>query len=89
VNAEVAGVVVESVKDPVVASVVLLDVMLIEAFAPAELSMGPTAPLIVAEAPLIVAVPKFASGKIPPDEGASTIHSAEERSALLDVCVVV
>ena len=38
---------------------------------------------MVADALEIVAVPKLASGKTPPDEdGASTIHSAELRPAL-------
>ncbi len=34
-------------------------------------------------------VPKSASGKIPPEEGASAIHSAEPRFAFREVCVVV
>src|SRR5262245_56439528 len=38
-------------------------------------------PFNVAEAPVMLAVPKLASGNTPPDHGASTIHSADERFA--------
>src|SRR5438552_11073654 len=48
----------------------------------------PTCPLSVAEHPVRVTVPKSAKGRIPPEKGGSTIHSADERWALLLLCVV-
>ena len=44
--------------------------------------MGPVTPLMVADAPVKVTDPKLAKGKTPnEDDGASAIHSAEERCA--------
>src|SRR5579859_2628571 len=51
-------------------------------FCHAELLIDPLTPLSVAEALLKFTVPKFASGRTPPEEGASAIHSAELRAAL-------
>src|SRR5690349_5733807 len=56
--------------------------MLMAAFCQAALLIGPFWPLMVAEALVMVVLPKFASGRTPKfEEGASTIHSAEERLA--------
>ena len=44
-----------------------------------ELSMGPVFPPIVACAAEKVSVPKLSSGRMRDDDGASVIHSAEER----------
>ena len=48
----------------------------------AESSIGPVVPSIVAVAPVNVTVLKSANCRTPcPDDGASTIHSADERCA--------
>src|SRR5438128_2869618 len=71
-----------SVSADVTASVWRRPTMLMAALCDPAASMGPDLPLIVALAPVMVVVPKFASGKTPKsDEGASTIHSAEDRWA--------
>ena len=65
------------------------DTMLIAVFCQWELSMGPVVPLMVAWAFENCSVPKLANGKMPDvDDGVSTIHSAEDRTALLEDCIV-
>ena len=55
----------------------------IDVFCHEALSIPPVVPLMVAFAAENVAVPKLASGKTPDlDDGASTIHSAEDRCAV-------
>ena len=55
----------------------------VDVFCQAALSIAPVVPLMVACAAVNVAVPKSARGKTPElDDGASTIHSAEDRSAV-------
>src|SRR6266851_2624626 len=75
---EVGGTVAESSIGEVVALVTpLADTMLMEAICQSGLSIGPVCPPMVADAPVMLAVPNVASGKMPLlDEGASTIHSA-------------
>ena len=64
-------------------TVPFLDTISIEVFCHVRLLIGPVIPLMVAWAREIFAVPKFARGKTPYlDDGASTIHSAEERCAV-------
>ena len=54
--------------------------MLIAVSCQLELSIGPVTPLIVADALVNATDAKLANGKMPePDEGASTIHSADDR----------
>ena len=58
--------------------------------AAALLLIDPGTPLIVAWAFVKVTVPKFASGSTPdPEDGASTIHSADDRCGLLMLFVTV
>ncbi len=66
------------------AFVVPVEVTIVMASFCHELSlMDPVCPLRVADAPVILVVPKSANGSTPPeDDGASTIHSADERWAL-------
>jgi len=49
----------------------------IESFCQFLFVMVPVRFFIVAEIPVNFSVPKFASGKITPEKGASTIHSAD------------
>jgi hypothetical protein len=56
----------------------------------AESLIGPVTLLMVAEAFVNVTEPKFASGRMPePEDGASTIHSADDRCAPGALWVVV
>ena len=72
----------ESVSTEVVSSVVLPDAILIACDCHAESLMGPVTPLIVADAFVNVTAPKLAKDEmLPPTLGASTIHSADDRSA--------
>ncbi len=75
----------ESVKAPVWAMTVPdLFTMSMEVLCQEASSIAPVTPLMVAWAPEKLAVPKFAKGKMVPEDGASTIHSAEDRWALAD-----
>ena len=68
-----------SVRPEVVSSCAERVAMSIAAACQAESSMGPVVPLIVAEAPLKLTVPKLARGRTPLlDDGASTTHSADD-----------
>ena len=82
----------ESVRPPVVSnSVPELLIMLMESTSVAHLvpSMGPVVPLIVAWQAEKVTGVKSAKGNTPLlEEGASTIHSAEDLWALLIVCII-
>src|SRR5262249_21005120 len=69
----------ESLSEPVLAMVFEPETMLMETFCQAELSIGPEVAPNLAEALVNVVLPKLARGNTPPDHGASTIHSAEDR----------
>ena len=72
-----------SVNAEVVVSIVEPLAISIAVSCQAESSIGPVTPLIVAVAPLNATEPKLASVRTPLlDEGASTIHSADDRWAL-------
>ncbi len=63
--------------------------MSMEPFCQEGLSIGPVVPWIVALALENCTVPKSAKGRTPKrDEGASSIHSAEDRLALLSDLVI-
>jgi hypothetical protein len=77
---EVAGVVCESVNPEVVACVMPLAVTLFIWAHPPKASTGPVSPSRVADASVKVTGEKFANGStLEPREGASTIHSADDR----------
>src|SRR5262245_7672428 len=66
----------------VIALTVRRPTMFMAALSQYRLSIESVRPLTVAVAPVIVTVPKFARGRTPEsDEGAYTIHSADDRSA--------
>ena len=63
--------------------------MLIGSFCQVVSEIDPVCPFRVAKEFEKCAVPKFANGSIPPEYGASMIHSAELRAALCDVNVML
>ena len=81
----------ESVKPEVESSCCVPELltMLMASFCQAAPSIGPVVPLRVALALEKLTVPKFAKGNTPNiEEGASSIHSAEDRFARFADCVV-
>jgi len=82
--------VIENAEPPAVsedgtASVVLVEPTMVSgSYCHMPSLIVPVCRLMVADAPVNGITPKFASGNVPPDHGASTIHSAEERLAAPD-----